>query len=44
VARRSNVSETDETRFEIIKEILREFPALRKKVLQWLKKTELSED
>jgi hypothetical protein len=44
VARRLNVSETDETRFEIIKEILTEFPALRKKVLQWLKKTELSKD
>jgi predicted patatin/cPLA2 family phospholipase len=40
VARRSNMSETDETRFEIIKEILTEFPTLREKVLKWLQETE----
>ena len=38
VAGRSNMSETDETRFEIIKAILTEFPALREKVLKWLQK------
>jgi len=34
------MSETDETRFEIIKEILKEFPALSEKVLKWLQETE----
>ena len=34
------MSETDETRFQIIKEILTAFPALREKVLKWLQETE----
>jgi hypothetical protein len=42
--RRSTVSETDETRLQIIKEILTAFPALREKVLQWLQETEPSEN
>ena len=44
VAGRSNISETDETRFKIIKEILTEFPALREKALKWLQETEPSKN
>ncbi len=40
VVGRSNMSENDETRFKVIKEILTEFPVLREKVLKWLQETE----
>lgn len=44
VTGRSDISETDETRFEIVKIILTEFPTLRDKVLRWLQETELTKD
>ena len=41
---KSDRSQTDETRFEIVKQILTEFPALREKVLKWLQETEFIKD
>lgn len=38
------MSVTDLTRFEVVKAILMEFPALREMVLKWLQKTESSKD
>jgi hypothetical protein len=33
------LTEADETRFKIIKEMIMEFPELREKVLKWLQKS-----